>query len=149
MPDPGKAPGFYVATGFNAWGIGNGTAAGLLIADLICGRSPGWQELYNPTRPLPKDFHKNGHTQSIVSSEDDIKPGDGGVIVKGDKKIAASRDDRGKLHLLSAVCTHKGCTVTWNNAERTWDCPCHGSIFAADGSVIHGPARVNLPKADL
>jgi Rieske Fe-S protein len=54
----------------------------------------------------------------------------------GEEKIAAWRDDGGELHVLSAACTHKGCTVTWNNADRTWDCPCHGSMFAADGSVI-------------
>jgi glycine/D-amino acid oxidase-like deaminating enzyme/nitrite reductase/ring-hydroxylating ferredoxin subunit len=148
-PDPEKAPGFHIATGFNGWGISNGTAAGILISDLICGRSPAWQKLYDPTRPFPKDFHKNGDTQSVVGSVDEIKPGQGGIIIRGEKKIAAWRDDGGNLHLLSARCTHKGCTVTWNNAERTWDCPCHGSMFAADGSVIHGPARVHLPKADL
>jgi len=148
-PDPAKAPGFHIATGFNAWGISNGTAAGILISDLICGRSPPWQKLYDPARPFPKDFHKNGDTQSIVGSVDEIKTGQGGVIVRGEKKIAVCRDDQGNLHLLSAVCTHKGCTVTWNNAERTWDCPCHGSMFAADGSVIHGPARADLSKADL
>jgi Rieske Fe-S protein len=58
-------------------------------------------------------------------------------------------DDAGKLHAVSATCTHKGCTVTWNNADHTWDCPCHGSIFAADGSVIHGPARKALAPAQV
>ena len=148
-PDPEKAPGFHIATGFNAWGISNGTAAGLMIADLIRGRSSPWQELYDPARPYPEDFHKNGDSQSIVESTDDIGRGEGGVIVRGEEKVAAWRDEDGGLHAVSAACTHKGCTVTWNNAEKTWDCPCHGSIFAADGSVIHGPARKPLPPAEL
>lgn len=147
-PDPKKSPGFHIATGFNAWGITNGTAAGMMIADLICGRDSPWQELYNPLRPVPEDFHQSGDSQSIVADLGHIKPGEGGVVVSGDKRTAAWRDEMGELHFLSAVCTHKGCTVTWNNAERTWDCPCHGSMFTRDGSVLHGPARLPLSKAE-
>jgi glycine/D-amino acid oxidase-like deaminating enzyme/nitrite reductase/ring-hydroxylating ferredoxin subunit len=146
LPDPRKSPGYFIATGFNGWGITNGTAAGMMIADLIIkGESP-WQELYDPSRPVPKDFHKDGDSQSIVRSEADIRPGEGGVIVKDGEKVAMFRDETGGYHRLSAKCTHKGCTVTWNNADRTWDCPCHGSMFAADGSVLHGPARLPLEK---
>jgi glycine/D-amino acid oxidase-like deaminating enzyme/nitrite reductase/ring-hydroxylating ferredoxin subunit len=146
-PDPGKAPGFHIATGFNAWGISNGTAAGLMIADTIHGRPSAWRELYKPSRPLADDFHRDGESQSVVANAEAIAPGAGGVIVHGDDKIALRRDEDGTLHALSARCTHKGCTVTWNNVEHTWDCPCHGSIFAADGSVIHGPARKPLEPA--
>lgn len=148
-PDPAKAAGFHIATGFNAWGITNGTAVGAMIADLICGRPSPWQKLYDPARPYPEDFHKNGRSQSIVSSTHDIAPGMGGVIVRGEEKIAAWRDTEGALQSVSATCTHKGCTVTWNTADHTWDCPCHGSIFAADGSVIHGPARKPLAQITL
>ncbi|MER9074059.1 FAD-dependent oxidoreductase [Mesorhizobium sp. M0904] len=148
-PDPAKAAGFHIATGFNAWGITNGTAVGAMIADLICGRPSPWQKLYDPARPHPEDFHKNGRSQSIVSSTHDIAPGMGGVIVRGEEKIAAWRDTEGALQAVSATCTHKGCTVTWNTADHTWDCPCHGSIFAADGSVIHGPARKPLAQITL
>ncbi len=132
-PDPEQAPGFHIATGFNAWGISNGTAAGMMIADTILGHSSPWRSLYDPTRPYPKDFHKNGDSQSIVRSTNDIRPREGGVILRGDEKIAVCRDSDGSLRAVSASCTHKGCTVTWNNADRTWDCPCHGSIFASDG----------------
>lgn len=148
-PDPEKAPGFHVATGFNAWGISNGTAAGIMIADLVRGRSSPWVKLYDPARSYPEDFHKNADSQSFVGAVDDIAPGQGGVLVRGDEKIAAWRDHAGRLHAVSATCTHKGCTVTWNNADGTWDCPCHGSIFAADGSVVHGPARKPLSRARL
>jgi glycine/D-amino acid oxidase-like deaminating enzyme/nitrite reductase/ring-hydroxylating ferredoxin subunit len=147
-PDPEKAPGFHIATGFNAWGISNGTAVGMMIADGIGGRPSPWTTLYDPTRPYPKDFHQSGDSQSVVSGPDAIAGGEGGVIVRGREKIAACRDEAGNLRTLSASCTHKGCTVTWNNADRTWDCPCHGSIFAADGAVIHGPAREPLPRVE-
>ncbi len=148
-PDREKAPGFHIATGFNAWGISNGSAAGLMIAGLVAGQSSPWENLYDPARPYPEDFHKDGDSQTIVSGFDTIPPGGGGVVVSGDKKIAAWRDGGGALHAVSATCTHKGCTVTWNNADRTWDCPCHGSIFAADGSVLHGPARKPLQRIDV
>ena len=67
----------------------------------------------------------------------------------GQGKIAVWKDNDGVPHAVSASCTHKGCIVTWNNAERTWDCPCHGSIFSADGNVIHGPAVDPLPPRKL
>jgi nitrite reductase/ring-hydroxylating ferredoxin subunit len=143
-PDPEQSPGFHIATGFNAWGISNGTAAGLLIADRILGRENAWAALYDPARPAPKDFNIGGDTASRVDSIDEIARGGGGVIVRDGKKIAVWRDDDGVAHELSASCTHKGCTVTWNNAARTWDCPCHGSMFDREGRVLHGPARKNL-----
>lgn len=145
LADSQKAPGFYIATGFNGWGITNGTATGMMIADLISGKANGWTELYNPTRPYPEDFHVDGDSQSLVAGPEAIPPGGAGVITRGEEKIAAWRDEAGQLHAVSAKCTHKGCTVTWNNADRTWDCPCHGSVFSVDGSVIHGPARKALP----
>ena len=148
IADPAKAPGFYIATGFNGWGISNGTAAGMMIADEIAGRPGRWAELYDPARPYPDDFHVDGDSQSVVGSVDDIAPGGGGVITRGEEKIAVRRDEAGRLHAVSASCTHKGCTVTWNNADSTWDCPCHGSVFAANGSVIHGPARKPLARVE-
>ena len=69
-----------------------------------------------------------------------MSAGEGGVIEHEGEKLAVWKDEGGIVHAVSAKCTHKGCVVTWNNADRTWDCPCHGSMFASDGSVIHGPA---------
>lgn len=149
QPDHENASGFYIATGFNGWGISNGTAVGMMIADCIAGRPNSWLSLYDPLRPFPNDFHESGKSQSTVSRVDQIGRGEGGVLCVGDDEIAVRRDLNGTLHTLSAACTHKGCPVTWNNADHTWDCPCHGSIFAADGSVIHGPARAPLPKVDV
>jgi nitrite reductase/ring-hydroxylating ferredoxin subunit len=144
-----QAPNLYVATGFNAWGISNGTAAGILVAQQILGKTPAWASIYDPDRRVPKEFNKGGESQSIVHSLDDIDPGAGAVMNLGQGKIAVWRDDDGVPHAVSASCSHQGCTVTWNNAERTWDCPCHGSIFDADGSVIHGPAVEPLPPRKL
>jgi Rieske Fe-S protein len=140
-----KAAGFYIATGFNAWGISNGTAAGMLMADQIRGRSNPWANLYAPARPSPKNFNQGGEPPAGIASIADLAPGEGGVLKHGKQKLAVWKDDDGQPHALSATCTHKGCTVTWNNAERSWDCPCHGSTFNADGSVIHGPAVKPLP----
>lgn len=149
QPDPREAPGFYVATGFNGWGISNGTAAGLTIAAEITIGAPRWGKLYDPTRPTPENFHHSGDSQSLIDDVARIAPGEGGVILRGDEKIAVWRDEDGTLHGLSASCTHKGCTVTWNNADHTWDWPCHGSLFERDGTVIHGPARKPLSRRAL
>jgi glycine/D-amino acid oxidase-like deaminating enzyme/nitrite reductase/ring-hydroxylating ferredoxin subunit len=148
-PDRDKAPGFFIATGFNAWGITNGTAAGILIADRIATGSSPWSALYDPARPSPKNFNQAGDSRSRVDNADAIPAGSGGIVTEDGEPLAVWRDAAGELHALSAKCTHKGCIVTWNNADRTWDCPCHGSMFEADGTVLHGPARKPLAPAEL
>jgi Rieske Fe-S protein len=137
---PNQGSGFYVATGFNAWGITNGTAAGMLVADQILGRANPWSLLFDPRRPYPKNFNQGGQTATPIDAITDISAGEGGVIEHEGEKLAVWKDEGGIVHAVSAKCTHKGCVVTWNNADRTWDCPCHGSMFASDDSVIHGPA---------
>src|SRR5437763_14103443 len=117
----------------------------MLMADHIRGRSNPWANLYAPGRPSPKHFNKGGESPTGISSIADLAPGEGGVIKGGKQKLAVWQDDDGQPHAVSATCTHKGCTVTWNNAERTWDCLCHGSMFNADGTVVHGPAVQPLP----
>lgn len=143
-----EAPGLYIATGFNAWGITNGTAAGLLVSDLVLGNANAAASLYDPKRTFPDDFNQGSGTKSKAASVSDIAPGDGGIVKVGDESIAVYKTMSGMVRAFSASCTHAGCTVTWNNADKTWDCPCHGSIFAADGSVIHGPAIRPLPSRE-
>jgi Rieske Fe-S protein len=149
--EPAKkdAPGYYVATGFNGWGISNGSAAGLLIADLAQGNDNPWAALYDPTRKAAKSINSGGRTKSQVPSVADIAPGEGAVIMVGKNPIAMYRPPKGKLIARSAACTHLGCSLTWNNAEKSWDCPCHGSMFTAEGEVIHGPAASPLEPAKL
>ena len=84
-----------------------------------------------------------------VSSADELKPGEGAVIREGKRKLAVSRDSKGRLHVHSAVCTHLGCIVHWNSTEQCWDCPCHGSHFGSDGAVLNGPAIAPLEPAEL
>ena len=87
-----------------------------------------------------KDWFTAGDTDQIAA----IKPGEGAVVGRGRGKIALYRDDRGNLHQRSAVCTHLYCIVHWNDTEKTWDCPCHGSRFDPYGKVVNGPAIVEL-----
>jgi Rieske Fe-S protein len=84
-------------------------------------------------------------TVTQVASE--LERGEGGIIERGGEKLAVSVDDRGELHVMSARCTHLGCTVAWNPGEHTFDCPCHGSRFGPTGDVVNGPAARPLPPA--
>ena len=151
----------YIVTGDSGMGITHGTIAGMLLCDLILNRENPWAELYDPSRKtvaaagpfLKENLNVAGQyldwvTPGEVSSVDEIEPGHGAVVRRGMTKIAACRDDSGKLTEVSAVCPHLGCIVHWNNAERSWDCPCHGSRFHADGEVVNGPANVILAPVE-
>ncbi len=143
----------YVATGDSGQGMTHGALAGMLLSDLILGKESPWREVYEPSRKPVSGVvnYINENVTAIknfaeylmpaeLDSVDDLKPGQGGIVRDGLRKIAACRDRNGKLHLNSAVCTHLGCHVHWNSIEQCWDCPCHGSHFAPDGSVLNGPA---------
>jgi nitrite reductase/ring-hydroxylating ferredoxin subunit len=81
-----------------------------------------------------------------VGSERDIPPGSGAVMGWGPGKVAVYRDEQGIVHRRSAICSHLGCVVGWNDSEKTWDCPCHGSRFDAYGKVVNGPAPSDLDE---
>jgi nucleotide-binding universal stress UspA family protein/nitrite reductase/ring-hydroxylating ferredoxin subunit len=85
--------------------------------------------------------------RTVGRTVDDLAPGHGGVVELDGSKVAAYRDDGGEVHVVSPRCTHMGCTVDWNDAEKTWDCPCHGSRYAWSGEVIEGPATKGLDPA--
>ena len=143
-----------VATGFNAWGISNGTAAAILIADLIGGRDNPWLKLFDATRIKPiagaRQFAAGtaetaahligGYLSRKLDSFDELAPGEAAILRIDGENVAGFRDEAGVLHAISAVCTHMGCLVGWNETDRSWDCPCHGSRFDLGGEVIHGPA---------
>lgn len=152
----------FTATAFRKWGMTNGTLAGMIISDLITETDNRWAPLFDPHRATLKasaaKFAKENvkvaghwfgdrikHPQAGVPG--DLAPGEAAVSGTGAGQVAVYRDESGELHKVSAVCTHLGCIVTWNNAETTWDCPCHGSRFDVDGKVIQGPAVKDLePK---
>jgi nucleotide-binding universal stress UspA family protein len=103
---------------------------------------------------VPRDVAENAPSdvlvaRTIAQNLSEIQPGEGGIVASGDHKVAVYRDPKGATIILSAKCTHMGCTVRWNAAERTWDCPCHGSRFASDGKVVNGPAERPLQPTDL
>jgi nitrite reductase/ring-hydroxylating ferredoxin subunit len=147
----------HVATGFGGWGMTNGVAAGLTIAGRITGRRPGWARFLDPTRTLlPGGLPALAKEQATVSFElvsglvpghtagdldpARLAPGDGVVAKVDGKERAVSRDEKGDVHVLGARCTHLGCLVSYNAPEQTWECGCHGSRFAQDGTVLSGPA---------
>jgi glycine/D-amino acid oxidase-like deaminating enzyme/nitrite reductase/ring-hydroxylating ferredoxin subunit len=151
----------HVATGFRKWGMSNGTAAAAVIADRILGRDNPWAALYDSTRLKPgagaKEFVKENlnvakrfigdRLAALRPPEADaLAPGEACIAEVDGEKLAAYRDRDGALHAVSARCTHLGCLVTWNTAERSWDCPCHGSRFDPDGRVLQGPAVRDLDR---
>lgn len=156
----GKNPGsenMYVVTGDSGSGMTHGTIAGMLISDLILGKKNDWEEIYSPSRKdvfITKRFFK----ESVNTGEQyldwfkinhvypKMKKDEGAIIQAGLKKVAAYKDKRGKVHLHSAVCPHKGCVVQWNDSEKSFDCPCHGSRFTAEGEVMNGPANKGLSQ---
>jgi glycine/D-amino acid oxidase-like deaminating enzyme/nitrite reductase/ring-hydroxylating ferredoxin subunit len=157
-----RAERVFVATGFGGWGMTNGTAAGMILSDRILGRANPWSDLYDPSRGAARaslgglardalttvrDLSGGFDKEPAPDAASPVAPGEGRVVTRGIEKVAVSRDDDGTLHEVSAVCTHLQCLVRWNGAERSWDCPCHGSRFAPDGRVLHGPALVGLPAA--
>jgi Rieske Fe-S protein len=139
----------------------HGTIAGILIADLIAGRTHRWTKLYEPSRislrSAPEFLRENLNV--AAQYRDYLTPGDlavadklskncGAVLRQGAKKVAVYKDERGALHTRSAICPHLYCIVDWNDTEKTWDCPCHGSRFDRYGKVINGPAISDLPTLD-
>jgi glycine/D-amino acid oxidase-like deaminating enzyme/nitrite reductase/ring-hydroxylating ferredoxin subunit len=162
--NPLDAENVYVATGDSGHGMTHGTIAGMLLTDLIQGRENEWATLYDPARVRAsvesgKEFLRENlnvaaqyvdHlTGGEVSSVEEVGPGTGAVLRRGLTHVAVFRDESGVLHERSAVCTHLGCVVAWNNLERSWDCPCHGSRFSpTDGHVLNGPAVNGLAPAE-
>ncbi len=149
----------FVATGFAGNGMTFGTLGGMMACDAVLGRDNPWQDLLSVNRKKLRggtwDYVKENLDYPYYLVRDRLAPAEGksprsvkrgqGKILKLDgQRVACYRDDEGKLTTVSAVCTHMGCLVRWNGAERTWDCPCHGSRFHATGEVLAGPAESAL-----
>jgi glycine/D-amino acid oxidase-like deaminating enzyme/nitrite reductase/ring-hydroxylating ferredoxin subunit len=160
----GRNPGnknIYVHTGDSGQGITHGVVGSLLTSSLILSKEPRWANVYDPGRKTPMavgNFLKENATAlknfaeylapGELASFDELKPGSGAIIRQGLSKVAAYRDKAGALHLRSAACTHIGCHLHWNSFETCWDCPCHGSQFAADGTALNGPAVAHLARIE-
>lgn len=162
LPFIGKSPAaknVYIAAGFAAWGMTNGTLSAMIISDLILGNKNKWAGLFDPsrinlgisaTRLVAQNVNvMRAYTRGRLSKPEpgklsSLKKGEGKIMNIDDKRVAVYRDEDDKIYVMSPLCPHMRCVVAWNNAERTWDCPCHGSRFKFDGRLIHGPALADL-----
>jgi len=150
-----SSPNIYVATGYKKWGMTSGTAAGMMISDLIQEKQNRYVELFSPSRSLSLNTLKtlvadnfdvakhliSGKLEMVHRKPEELAPDEGGVVSVHGRRAGGYRDSEGKLYLVDTTCTHMGCEVEWNDGERTWDCPCHGSRFSFEGEVMEGPAE--------
>ncbi|MBO7742694.1 FAD-dependent oxidoreductase [Paenibacillus sp. MWE-103] len=154
-----KRPHSFVATGFRKWGMTTGTAAALLLRDLLTGRSSRYEALFAPSRfhapdvkPLVAEnagaakHYIQGKLEWLGRKPEELNRDEGALVRVNGRKAGAYVDADGTLHLVDATCTHMGCEVEWNSGDRTWDCPCHGSRFDYRGRVAEGPATEPLSE---
>lgn len=154
----GKYPRLYVATGFCKWGMTNSMAAAMILNDLITKGDSPWAPVYNPSRfNLASvksmayenlDVAKEYFTGKLSGLPQDIEmsKGEAQEVAIDGQRIGAYLDDQGQMHMVNITCTHLGCELKWNDAETTWDCPCHGSRFSPDGDIVEGPAFNHLQE---
>jgi glycine/D-amino acid oxidase-like deaminating enzyme/nitrite reductase/ring-hydroxylating ferredoxin subunit len=165
LPFIGKSPSggnVFVATGYSGTGMTFGTLAGMLISDLILGRDNPWKDIYSPSRITARpsvlkeyvaenlDYPAHLVADRLRGPDADsfaeVGRGEGKIVAGDAERLAVYRDEHGNAHAVTATCTHLGCQVSWNSAEKTWDCPCHGSRFDTRGQVLNGPARKPLKR---
>ena len=152
----------FLATGYCGNGITFGTVAAMMTRDWVAGHKNPWTDLFavdrkkikgaawnylRENKDYPYYMIKDRLARPEADSVRELRPGEGMIIGRRGKKVAAFRDSNGNIHRLSPVCTHLGCLVRWNTSETTWDCPCHGSRFKPTGEVIAGPAEEPLPPS--
>ncbi len=151
----------YVAAGFAKWGMTNSYAAASVITDLITGGTSPWADVYDPSRFTPGASAKNFVVEntdvagnfisgklSAAPESIDIKPGEAGYTLYEGAKAGVYMDMQGNPHYVETSCTHLGCGLKWNNAELSWDCPCHGSRFTYEGDIISGPAHRSIKSGN-
>jgi glycine/D-amino acid oxidase-like deaminating enzyme/nitrite reductase/ring-hydroxylating ferredoxin subunit len=154
----------YAATGYSKWGMTNGTVAARILTDAILGHRNPWSTLFDSKRLPPRSalgsfvrenasagvrFLTDRLSPADRAMVDGLEPNEGALVRVRGRKTAVYRDGEGRLYGLSPVCRHLFCLVEWNPAERSWDCPCHGSRYDGQGRVIQGPATKDLKRRDL
>jgi glycine/D-amino acid oxidase-like deaminating enzyme/nitrite reductase/ring-hydroxylating ferredoxin subunit len=166
IPYIGKKAGkskTFIATGYSTHGLTYGTVSAMIIRDAIMGTTNPYSEIYSAVRFTPMKSAKNfikenatvfydfvrDHLRNDKAPFSDVKAGEGKIIEFEGHKLAVYKDEDVGLKVCSAVCTHMACIVRWNQAEKSWDCPCHGSRFDTNGEVLEGPALRALAKAQL
>jgi glycine/D-amino acid oxidase-like deaminating enzyme/nitrite reductase/ring-hydroxylating ferredoxin subunit len=163
VPYIGKMPrmeNVFLAAGFGEWGMTTSFVSAKILSDLILGKENEWAKFYDPARLKPfADPKQTGKflehvmegfgsyvTKIAPYDESKLNESEGKVMQDGANKVAAYKDEQGEIHVVSASCTHLGCIVNFNKAEKSWDCPCHGSRFTVDGEILNDPAIKKLKK---
>lgn len=155
-------PNWYVATGFGKWGMTSSMVAAEIISGMIVGETPKWAEVFSPSRFNLSASAKNLATQTAQSFKglsravfsfprealDELAPGRGGIVEVQGERLGVYREPDGTVHAIRPRCPHLGCELSWNPDETSWDCPCHGSRFHFDGSLLDNPAQENLERAE-
>ncbi|MEH7116652.1 FAD-dependent oxidoreductase [Neobacillus vireti] len=147
-----------IATGYKKWGMSTGILAGHILKDYVVGGTNRYAALYTPSRfqadpdlkeviSTNADVAKHllkGKLEMVEKVPDDLQDGEGSVVMYRGKRAGAYKDEKGKLYIVDTTCTHLGCECEWNHAEKSWDCPCHGSRYSYAGDVIEGPTKKPL-----
>lgn len=156
-------PNIYIATGYKKWGMTTSHVAAEIIRDKILGKENKYEEIYKATRiQALKNYKEFGNIlkqtayslgiNKIKPSEyklEDLKKDSGGIVEYNGKKVGIYKDKEGKIYAVEPYCKHLGCELSWNNLEKTWDCPCHGSRYDYTGKLITEPSVKDLDKADI
>ena len=156
-PYAASRPNWFVATGFQKWGMTSSMVAAMLLRDRICGKENPWAEVFDPGRFDEKTLtglaQESGQAvkglakqlfQIPAEAARELPPGHGGIVFWKGKKLGVYKDESGALWPVDIRCPHLGCQLEWNPDERSWDCPCHGSRFDYRGKLISGPAQENI-----
>lgn len=158
-PYAASRPNWYVATGFGKWGMTSSMAAALILPAILRGEDHPWADVFDPRRvngrALAGIAAEGGHAVKGLAKSflyfpatqaDELSAGRGGIVRLNGEKAGAYRDEDGQLHAVSPRCPHLGCQLAWNPAEKTWDCPCHGSRFDCQGKLLSGPAQEDISR---
>ena len=161
---PGHPGNIFVATGYGGNGMTYSSVAATVLKQMILQEESPYIKLFDPNRVKPiagfttflkqnvdafKNFVGKWFDKEKLEEFADLAPGDARVTKYNGEKLALYKDEQGELHAVSPVCTHLKCSVAWNNAEQSWDCPCHGSRFSYEGKVLTGPADHDLEKIEI
>ena len=161
---PGHPGNIFVATGYGGNGMTYSSVAALILKRMILNEESPYIKLFDPNRVKPiagfatflkqnvdafKNFVGKWFDKEKLEEFAELAPGEARVTKYSGEKLALYKDEHGELHAVSPVCTHLKCSVAWNNAEQSWDCPCHGSRFSYEGKVLTGPADHDLEKIEI
>ena len=154
-------PFWYVATGFQKWGMTSSMVAAMIIQDLICGKENPYAEVFDPqrfsmeaaegiacemkeaTKTLAKRFFRLPEATAA-----ELPAGHGGIVELDGEKVGVYKEENGKIHIVDIRCPHLGCQLEWNPDEKSWDCPCHGSRFDFRGKLINNPAQEDITLSE-